>query len=87
MKYRRVKTDESIDKLRNKLIAQDWGIIHKEKDINKAYDEILKIFNVLYDENCPIKQQKTKKHNPKDNQFTKGLWNACINKKTDIENY
>lgn len=53
--------------IRNDLIAQDWGMIYNENDINKAYGEFLFIFNVLYDKNCLIKHQKTKKHIPKPN--------------------
>ncbi len=82
LQYRRVRTEESMDKLRNDLIAQDRGLIYKEKDISKAYDEFLKMFNVFYDKYCPIKQYR-KKQNHKDNQWiTKELQNACKKKNT-----
>ena len=82
LQYRRVRTEESMVKLRNDLLAQDWARIYKENDCNKAYDEFLKIVCVFYDKNCPIKQYR-KKQNHKDNQWiTKGLQNACKKKNT-----
>lgn len=41
--------------LENDLMIQNWSI-YKEQDIDKAYEKFPKIFNLLYDKNCPIKK-------------------------------
>lgn len=80
--FKRVKTEETLDALKTELLKQDWSTIYEEKDTNKAYDEFLKIFKRLYNENCPNKiYNKNNKH--KENQWMhKGLENACKKKNT-----
>lgn len=71
-----------MEALKKDLLEHNWEIIYREKDIDKAYDEFLRIFKLLYDKNCPIKSQ-SRKQKCKDNQWiTKGLQNACKKKNT-----
>jgi len=37
-------------------ITQDWSFIYRENDTNKAYDEFVRVFQKVYDKNCPIKK-------------------------------
>ena len=80
--YRRVRTEESMDALKNELLKHDWDLIYKENDTDKAYDEFLRLFKIMYDNKCPIKQYY-RKQKYKDNQWmSKGLQNACKKKNT-----
>ncbi len=44
VKYRRVRSDESIAAFRKDLINYNWKEVCKETDVNKAYDLFLDIF-------------------------------------------
>lgn len=80
--YRRVRTEESMEALKNDLIAQNWEIVYKEKDTDKAYDEFVRIFKNLYDKHCPIKQSRSKWKYIDSPWISKGLQNACKKKNT-----
>ena len=54
-KYRRVRTDEAINALKNELLNQNWELLYKEENIDKGYEIFLGIFKLLYDKYCPIK--------------------------------
>ena len=54
--YKRVKSEESINTLKNDLMAQNWDIIYQANDIDGAYKTFLRIFRSLYDRNCPIEE-------------------------------
>lgn len=43
-KYIRIKTEEAMIALKHDLTIQNWNAVYKEKDVDKAYDEFLKIF-------------------------------------------
>jgi hypothetical protein len=51
-----VKSEESINTLKNDLMAQNWDIIYQANDIDGAYKTFLRIFRSLYDRNCPIEE-------------------------------
>jgi len=53
---RRVKTEKTIEAFRKELLTQDWSFIYRENDTNKAYDEFVRVFQKVYDKNCPIKK-------------------------------
>ena len=54
-KYRRVRTEEAINTLKNELLNQNWEPLYKEENIDKGYEIFLGIFKLLYDKYCPIK--------------------------------
>ncbi len=67
-------------------MIQDWNIVYEKKDIDKAYEEFLKIFNSLYDKNFPIKiYSKIHKH-MNSPWVTEGLQNACKKNKHYTDN-
>ncbi|XP_060780217.1 uncharacterized protein LOC132888186 isoform X1 [Neoarius graeffei] len=79
-KYIRVKTEETMIALKNDLIIQDWNVVYKKKDVDKAYEEFLIIFNELYNKNCPIKKYSNIHRYTNSPWVTKGLQNACKKK-------
>lgn len=80
--FRRVRSEESINRLKKDLLAQNWDIIYQEKDINKAYDIFLELFKYVYDKNCPIKEYSRKLRHTNCPWITKGIQNACKKKNT-----
>ena len=80
--YKRVKSEESINALKNDLVAQNWEIIHQANDIDCAYENFLRIFRSLYDKNCPIQEYIIQLKYTKCPWITKGLRNACKKKNT-----
>ena len=46
--YRQLRTDETMEALRNDLCAQKWDAVYKESDIDKAYNTFLSIFTSLF---------------------------------------
>lgn len=53
--YRRIRTVESMNKLRSELFKHNWEQLCEETDTDKAYETFLMIFKTLYDEQCPLK--------------------------------
>jgi len=45
---KRVREEEPIEAFKVDLLAQDWEFIDNEKDVDKAYEEFLRIFKLLY---------------------------------------
>ena len=82
LKYRRVRTEETMSSLKNDLLAQNWEKVYNESDIDNAYETFLRIFTSLYDKNCPIKRYYRKQKYKDRPWFTKGLQNACKKKNT-----
>ncbi|XP_060771169.1 uncharacterized protein LOC132882014 [Neoarius graeffei] len=82
LKYRRVRTEEAMFALNNDLLLQDWESVYTENSIDRAYDNFLSIFKLLYDKNCPLKQYSTKQNYNDQPWITKGLQNACKKKNT-----
>lgn len=83
--YRRVRTEERMNAFKKDLLKENWGEVYQEQDVNSAYNEFLRIFTLLYNTNCPIKQY-SRKHKYMDCPWiTKGLQNACIKKKCSIQ--
>ena len=66
LKYRRVRTEETMSSLKNDLLAQNWEKVYNESDIDNAYETFLRIFTSLYDKNLSNKTilQKTKIQRP-----------------------
>jgi len=81
-KYRRVRTEEMMNALKNDLLAQNWEIVYKETDVETAYNIFLRLFTTLYDKNCPIIQYSRKRKYTDKPWITKGLQNACKKKNT-----
>lgn len=79
--YRPVRSEESINTLKE-LLEQNWDIIYREKDVDRVYEEFLRIFTSLYDKNCPIKKYNRKLSNTSCPWITKGIQNACKKKNT-----
>uniref|UniRef100_A0A3Q3EXG8 Reverse transcriptase domain-containing protein n=1 Tax=Labrus bergylta TaxID=56723 RepID=A0A3Q3EXG8_9LABR len=82
VKYRRVRTEESMNALKNELINQNWEILYKEENIDRAYEKFLGVFKLLYDKHCPIREIKMKFKCSDSPWITKGLQNACKKKNT-----
>ena len=59
--FSRVKTEKTIEVFKKDLLMQDWSIIYRQNDSNKAYDEFVRVFQKVYDNNCPIKKNCKKK--------------------------
>ena len=63
--------------LENNLITDDRESIHKENDVNIAY-EFVKLFQQLYDKkNCPVREDSRKNRHKNKPWISKGLHNAC----------
>ena len=60
----------------------NWDIIYREKDVDLAYNEFLRIFSSLYDKHCPIKKYNRKLAYTNCPWITKGLQNASKKKNT-----
>lgn len=78
--YRRIRTEESINGLKNDLIMQNWECVYGEENVDHAYDAFLSTFEILYNKNCPLQkccQNEIKKRCP---WITKGLRKACKKK-------
>lgn len=82
LRYRRVRTEETINAFKSDLLAQNWENVYNESDIDGAYEGFLEIFISLYDKNCPVKQYHKKLKDKNQPWFTKGLQNACKKKNT-----
>ena len=80
--YKRVKSEETINALKNDLMAQNWDIIYQANEIDGAYETFLSIFRSLYDKNCPIQEYNRLLKYNKCPWITKGLQNACKKKNT-----
>lgn len=85
--YRRIRTDESINMLKNELVSQNWDMIYSEADVDSAYNTFLSIFRSLYDKHCPIKEYSKKQAYNKCPWLTKGLQNACKKKNALYRNF
>ncbi len=71
-----------MEALINELLKQKWDCIYNELNTDKAYDEFLKLFKVLYDKNCPVKQYGKKLKYKENLWMSNGLQNACKKKNT-----
>ena len=78
-RYVRLRTDESINKLRNDLLYEEWNGVYSE-EVNGAYECFVERFLSHYDKNCPIIQCKNRSSYNKKPWITKGLQNACKKK-------
>lgn len=61
MENRRVRSEETIDTLKQELLTQNWDSVYQETDIGKAYEAFLEIFIALYNKRCPTKECNRKK--------------------------
>lgn len=77
IKFKRIRTDDSIMAFRAEIQAQNWENLYKENNINIAYEAFLKVFQTLCDKTCPIKQHNMRQNNSNRPWITKGLQNAC----------
>lgn len=64
----------------NELIKQDWTIVYKHKDVNKAYEAFLSIFMALLEKNSLLIEVNRKDKYAGRPWMTKGLQNACKKK-------
>lgn len=79
---RRLRTDYTLNKLKNDLLAQDWKHVYEEGDVDLAYSLFLNTFLTLYYKNCPIQQSEITSKRPYKPWVTRGLMNACKKKNT-----
>ncbi len=63
--YRRIRTEDSLNALKNDLMEYDWESIYRENDVNLAYDEFVRVFKLLYDKNCPVREYSRKSKSKK----------------------
>lgn len=47
IRYRRVRTEELINKFRNELLTKTWKNVYEENNTDKAYGTFPTIFNSL----------------------------------------
>ena len=89
VKHVRNISDTCIENLKQNLIEQNWDSVYQSENVNSAYNTFINIFQQLYDKNCPVKQQKAKCTNFKEDKpwFTKGLINACRKKNNLYKEY
>ncbi len=52
--FRRIRTEKSMNALKNNLLTYNCESIYDEKNVDKAYDECLRILKLFYDKKCPI---------------------------------
>lgn len=78
--YRWVWTDDSLKALKFQQMTYDWVVIYRIDDVDVAYEECLRIFILLYNQNCPVKEYKRKRSHKNQEWVTKGLQNACKKK-------
>ncbi|XP_024136829.1 uncharacterized protein LOC112151929, partial [Oryzias melastigma] len=75
--YKRLRTDNAINSLKNDLSEQNWDMVYNVKDVNQAYNNFLKIFCSLYN------KKLNKRHKSiKSPWLTRGLEKACKKKNT-----
>ena len=58
--YRWMRSEESINTLKNELLEQNWDKLYRERDIGTVCETFLMIFRSLYDKNYPIKEYSRK---------------------------
>lgn len=80
VRFRRVRTEKTLNAFKIYLLAQDWKEVFKSSDADQAYESFLNLFTALYDKHCPLQQCNTKSTNKERPWFTKGLLNACRKK-------
>ncbi len=84
--YRRMRTEETINTFKIDLLTQKWDVTYQIKDTNSAYEEFLRIFTSLYNENCPQTQYSRKLKYAKC-PWIKGLQNVCKKKKCTVQRF
>uniref|UniRef100_A0A8C6M4T9 Reverse transcriptase domain-containing protein n=1 Tax=Nothobranchius furzeri TaxID=105023 RepID=A0A8C6M4T9_NOTFU len=80
MIYKTIRTEKAMQCLKNELIKQDWTIVYKHKDVNKAYEAFLSIFMALLEKNSLLIEVNRKDKYTGRPWMTKGLQNACKKK-------
>ena len=46
--FKRVRTEESIKSFKDELLTHNWESVLQEDDMDKAYENFLNIFKLLY---------------------------------------
>lgn len=82
VKYKRMRTEESINAFKNDLLKQEWETLYREKNIDKAYEIFLGKFKMLYNSRCSVRKYSKKQKYAECPWITKGLQNACKKKNT-----
>lgn len=80
VQYSRVKSEEALLAFQNALRMQNWSNVYKATNVNDSYEEFIKLFLSLYDQNCPIKQYDPVRKSKYHPWITKGLARACKKK-------
>lgn len=60
IKYKRLRTDETMNAFKGDLLNHSWELLYKEKNVDKAYEYFLNVFKSLYDKNCPLRKYSVK---------------------------
>lgn len=76
-----------INKFSYDLLKDDWVNVYKTDDVNKAYEEFLHIYLLLYNEKCPTKILGDKARSDKKPWITKGIIKACKKKNKLYRNF
>lgn len=79
-KFKRIRTNETINKFKAELLEYNWEVLYSENDVNKAYELFLNVFQDSYNKCCPIYEYIEKKRYSNCPWLTKGLQNACKKK-------
>lgn len=75
--FKRIRTEETINSLKEELLNQNWELVLNEDNIDKAYETFLYTFKLTYDRNCPIRKVIKSNKYLDTPWITKGLKNAC----------
>lgn len=49
VQYGRLKTEESLNTLKNNLLIQNWEAVYRENNVDNPYDNFFNVFKQLYE--------------------------------------
>lgn len=75
-----LQTEQTTNALFSALLEQDWSLVYNENNVDRAYNNFLKIFMMLYNRFCPIINVINENRYKNCPWLTKGLKNACKKK-------
>ena len=86
--YRSVRdiSSNNVEMFKQCLNQLNWKTVYSERDVNVAYNELVKLFNEAYNKCCPLKRSMVK-YNMAKPWFTSGLRNTCKKKNVLYKNF
>ncbi len=82
-----MRSDESMNALKNDLLAHNWDTVYRETEVDCAHEAFLRLFKSLSDKFCPIIEYIKKMKYKECPWMSKGLINACKKKNALYRNF